>query len=247
MAIAVICPQCFKRFQVSERFAGMKGPCPNCKGTIDIPKANVTVHAPEEVVEAGKVGKKRIEAHPIRRLKLDFSVRDGLRGLAMVAGVVLATWFLGWLFPTPKAGWGLTLKYLVAIGAMTALCVPLSAFGYQVTRDQDTLFVWMGRDLYIRSLRLGGAYALLWIAYEIALRYTGAQHDPIFTWVVLVPFAVLAALTAVFLFDFDFTRGLLHTGIAFVAILFLRGIFGLGWLWNAIPKVTSGTATSPWG
>ncbi|MGL4942055.1 MAG: hypothetical protein ACRC46_02550 [Thermoguttaceae bacterium] len=243
MAIAVICPHCFKRFQVSERFAGMKGPCPSCRGTIDIPKANVTVHAPDEVVESGKVGKKRVEAHPIRRLDLDFSVRDGIWGLVMVAAVAVVTWILGLLIPS---SW-VAVKYVVAVAAMLALCGPISAFGYLIMRDQDALFVWTGQDLYKRAWRLGGAYTLFWIVYELALRYTGANYDPVFTWVVLVPFAVLAAIVAMTFFDFDFTRGLLHASIAFVAFIFLRGIFGLGWLWIVAPKMTGGNVPTPWG
>ena len=50
MPIKVICPGCTKRFTVSEKFAGQKGPCPHCKAEIKIPEVaeeEVVIHAPE--------------------------------------------------------------------------------------------------------------------------------------------------------------------------------------------------------
>jgi phage FluMu protein Com len=49
MAISIVCTGCKKRFSVSEKFAGLKGPCPNCKTVIQIPAKGdeVVIHAPE--------------------------------------------------------------------------------------------------------------------------------------------------------------------------------------------------------
>src|ERR1700748_3832091 len=56
MPIQVTCPnpKCLKRFSVADKFAGQKGPCPNCKQIITIPKAEdaVVIHAPDHS-EAG--------------------------------------------------------------------------------------------------------------------------------------------------------------------------------------------------
>ena len=49
MAIDVICTGCHKRFQVSDQYAGQKGPCPGCKTMIEIPRLEdvVVVHERE--------------------------------------------------------------------------------------------------------------------------------------------------------------------------------------------------------
>ena len=49
MSIRVTFPGCLKRFNVSEKFAGKKGPCPKCKKTIEIPEKDeeVVIHEAE--------------------------------------------------------------------------------------------------------------------------------------------------------------------------------------------------------
>ena len=50
MAIDIICSGCFKRFQVSEQFAGRSGPCPGCATIIDIPKLEelIVIEEPDD-------------------------------------------------------------------------------------------------------------------------------------------------------------------------------------------------------
>src|SRR5437773_10569668 len=71
MAIVVVCPTCHARFQVSEKFAGQKGPCPKCKNPINIPKLEdeVKIHAPEEFGAGGKDAKGRPVLKPIERVE----------------------------------------------------------------------------------------------------------------------------------------------------------------------------------
>ena len=56
MSIIVVCPGCLKSFKVSDKFAGKKGPCPNCKRTLQVPtkEQEVQVHAPEAFAGGGK-------------------------------------------------------------------------------------------------------------------------------------------------------------------------------------------------
>ena len=44
-------------FEVDDRFAGKKGPCPKCGHIIEIPKEKLVIHAPDEVVTEGKTKK----------------------------------------------------------------------------------------------------------------------------------------------------------------------------------------------
>ncbi len=70
MAIVVVCPSCHARFQVSEKFAGKQGPCPKCKGLINIPalEDEVKIHAPEEF-GGSKDAKGRPVLKPIARVE----------------------------------------------------------------------------------------------------------------------------------------------------------------------------------
>ncbi len=69
MAIQVTCPGCLKRFKVSDKFAGRKGPCPNCKAELQIPRADekVVIQEPDEFVSGGKTSAGRLDIKPIAR------------------------------------------------------------------------------------------------------------------------------------------------------------------------------------
>jgi hypothetical protein len=66
MPIPVICPGCSSRFTVSDKFAGLTGPCPKCKKPITIPTKSageVTIHEPEPA--SGKGATSRMPTAPI--------------------------------------------------------------------------------------------------------------------------------------------------------------------------------------
>ena len=90
MPIQVTCPNCLKRFQVSDKFAGKQGPCPACKKTIRVPDASeaVTIHAPED--DGPKDSKGQSVLKPITRTDRDFTRRH----LYIAAGVVIGMLFL---------------------------------------------------------------------------------------------------------------------------------------------------------
>ncbi len=70
MPIPVVCPGCKVRFNVSEKFAGKKGPCPKCKVIITIPAAaqpEIKIHEPQEYASAGKDQQGRPISKPIPR------------------------------------------------------------------------------------------------------------------------------------------------------------------------------------
>ena len=73
MAIQVICPGCMRRFEVADRFAGKKGPCPRCGHIIEIPKEQVVVHAPDEMIIEGRKVKNPDFVRPIERSPFAFT------------------------------------------------------------------------------------------------------------------------------------------------------------------------------
>ena len=88
MPLNVVCPGCKKRFTVSEKFAGQKGPCPKCKVEIEIPALGdqVVVHAPES--ETLKDSKGQSVSKPILREETRFSPKIAI-GVGAAALVVL--------------------------------------------------------------------------------------------------------------------------------------------------------------
>ena len=89
MSIQVVCSGCKKRFQVSEKFAGKKGPCPSCKAIITIPEKaeEVTIHAPEEAKRPGGSAAPGLPTFkPMRRAHLTASP---VMIVSVVGGVIL--------------------------------------------------------------------------------------------------------------------------------------------------------------
>lgn len=237
MAINVVCPGCLKRFQVSDRFAGMKGPCPNCNTMIDIPKGKVKIHGAEDFEHGGRSATGRILLKPIERLDMDFNpARAGLIGLGVLA-VFLVAFLVGRM--------SLSVSALNLIGTFGLLLTafPLSLFGHQILREREQLFMLTGRELYWKAGLCALAYVLLWILYESTLWYMRA--DLLFTWVYFAIFAVLAMLAAHAILDMNLGNALLHCLIFAVSTMLLRGLIGLGWLWNVTEPVRHGTLPPP--
>ena len=84
MPIQVTCPKCFKRFQVSEKFAGKTGPCPNCKSQIKVPEASeeVVIHAPEDDAPKDRSGQSVLK--PLKREETDVTRRGVFLTVASV-------------------------------------------------------------------------------------------------------------------------------------------------------------------
>src|SRR5262245_16222518 len=94
MPIQVTCPGCHKRFTVSDKSAGQKGPCPKCKTVIQIPDKSeeVVIHAPEDF--GPKDAKGTAVLKPITRSEAKFSTTAAvLIGVAVVAILVVAIIF----------------------------------------------------------------------------------------------------------------------------------------------------------
>lgn len=229
MAINVVCPGCMKRFQVSDRFAGLKGPCPNCNTVINIPKAKVKIHGADDFEQGGRSAEGKLILKPIDRIDMDFNpFHAGLIALVVFA-VFLVAVFLG----TLSLSMG-TLDWIGAVG-LFFVAFPLSLFGYLLLRDREALFVLTGFDLHKQVGVCAVAYAVLWILFESVAWYLRANEYII--WIYFAAFAFLSMLAAHVVLDMNLGNALLHYLVFFVPVLLLRGVIGLGWLWNVTTEV----------
>ena len=240
MAITVVCPGCMKRFQVGDRFAGQKGPCPNCNTVINIPKAEVKVHAPDDFAQGGKTAKGRSLLKPIERINADF---DPMRA-AWITGGTLGVVFLAWLIG--RTGLSVGVRDVIGFIGLLLIGFPLALFGYYVTRDREELFVLTGMDLYQKAAICAGAYAVLWIFFETLVWYTSANagDNTVFLWIYFAVTVAFAMFAAHAIFDISSGQAMFHALVFFVSVLLLRGLMDLGWLWESSPG-QSNTET-PW-
>jgi hypothetical protein len=224
MAINVTCPGCLKRFEVSDRFAGQKGPCPNCNTIIDIPKETVKVHAPDDFSSGGKTVKGKAILKPIDRVETTSGIKLVVYTLLAMVGV------FGLSFAIRLADLGRTVTSLIGAFGLFILAIPLSAVGYVILREGEEIDFLEGKDLYLRAAISGGVYAVLWIVFEGIARsmFSGA----IWQWLLFVPFLVIGIVTAHAVFDLDFSKGLLHFLLFLLVMILMRWAIGLDWIWT---------------
>jgi hypothetical protein len=222
MPIQVTCTNCRVRFQVSEKFAGKKGPCPKCKTIIRVPTLDeqVVIHAPEEFTGVAGPPGAAATLKPIARKKAR------LRPLLLVGviGTAIVLFVGAWLLQGSAEA---ASPWLLGAGAF-ALGPPLAWAGYTFLRN-DELEPYRGRELLVRTLICGAAYAIYWGAYTYlyGLFYGSAAIE---TWNVL-PFAAaflsLGAGTAYVCYDLDFGSGFFHYALYLLATVLLRLTLGL--------------------
>ncbi|MDR1052619.1 MAG: hypothetical protein LBL39_00430 [Planctomycetaceae bacterium] len=228
MSIQVVCPGCMKRLKVSDKFAGMKGPCPLCKTIINIPAASVKIHGTDETGKGQGVGGKNAtgqpSVNPISRIDFGFDVKEAQKYVFMILGVFLFAFLAGFIIPR-----GLISNILGVIG-LCVVAFPISILGYHLLRNRDELFVITGMDLYKTTGAGAFVYVFVWVMFEIFLWYMSA--DNVFVWVYFAAFAVFAMLLGHAILDVTFGNSALHFLIFSFAVIILRGISGIGWLWN---------------
>jgi hypothetical protein len=232
MPISVVCPGCKARFNVSEKFAGKKGPCPKCKVVITIPEPtqeDVKIHVPEQFAAGGKDSKGRAVLKPIARVetKVKPVVAVGIAGatvLALAIAVMLRFMELGNSVP------------VIAVG-LAVITGPLVFAAYTFLRD-DELEPYRGRALVIRVGLCAAAYALLWAAYWPLPAY-GVLSGEAWQWVFVAPiFISLGAGAAWATLDLDFGSAAMHYCFFLLVCLVLRFALGIPPLW-----ALSGTTT----
>ena len=200
MPLTVVCPGCKKRFTVSEKFAGQKGPCPKCKVEIEIPALGdqVVVHAPESTTL--KDSKGQAVSKPILREETRFSPKVAI-GVGAAALVVLVLALILRRGPDP-------IPAIIPMLGAVLFAPPLALGGYIVLRS-DELEPYAGKDLWIRVAACGASYAILWGAYWFVSSQLGPFN--ITQLVYIVPPLVFAGGFAAYAsLDLDYMIGLLH-------------------------------------
>ena len=223
MAIQVTCPNCLKRFQVSDKFAGKTGPCPNCKKEIKVPDASeeVVIHAPDDGAPKDRQGVSILK--PLKRTETDVT----RKGMIITFGAILVA---------VAAAVGLRMGmetipvYILAMGALF-LAPPLVWSGYSFVRDSE-LEPYVGPDLRNRVLILSVILAALWLVYVFVPSYVMEYDSPnemSYLWFGII-FAVmvgLGALASAATFDLEPLNGVTLAGLYFIVAVVLALISGL--------------------
>jgi len=223
MPIQVTCPNCLKRFQVSDKFAGKTGPCPNCKKELRVPDASeeVVIHAPDDGAPKDRQGVSVLK--PLKRTETDVT----RKGMFITFGAILFA---------VAAAFGLRMgvepipPYIIALGALF-LAPPLVWSGYSFVRDSE-LEPHVGPDLRNRVLLLSVILAALWLVYVFVPSYVMEYDSPAemsYLWFGII-FAVmvgLGSLASAATFDLEPVNGLTLAGLYFIVAVVLALVSGL--------------------
>ena len=223
MPIQVTCPNCLKRFQVSDKFAGKTGPCPSCKKQIKVPDASeeVIIHAPDDGVPKDSQGVSVLK--PLKRTETDVTKK----GILITSGAILLA--LAGAVGLRMSGDTIPV-YIQALGAFF-LAPPLIWAGYSFVRDSE-LEPYVGSELRNRVLMLSGIFAALWLLYAFVPNYVLDLDSPsemnfLASGLILAIMIGLGALASAATFELEFVNGLTHAGLYFIVAVMLALISGL--------------------
>jgi hypothetical protein len=216
MPISVVCPGCKARFNVSDKFAGKKGPCPKCKTvlTIPAPAEEVKIHVPEEFASGGKDSKGRAVGKPIPRSE------SKLQPVLITAIVAVVLGSLG----ISLAARALNDKTALIIVGLACLSPAVAVGGYSFLREEE-LEPYRGVELWIRATICGVVYAILWGVYLYIRPYLPGE---LYQWLLVAPPIIgVGALAALSTFDLDYGSGALHYCFYLLMTFILASAMGL--------------------
>lgn len=235
MPIDVTCAKCMTRFQVSEKYAGKKGPCPKCKSIIQVPelKEQVVVHAPE--MSGPKDSKGQSVLKPIARTETKLSRPMIIGIVASIFVVLLVSFILRIVFPN-----GSVPLVLLITGAVL-LAPPLSYAAYHFLRN-DELAPFSRNELIMRLIAPSLVYPAIWALYwyVMASLMDSLDVDPNngFLFVFAIPVVVaIGAFCANASLDLEFGTAAVHYSVYLVVTILLRVILGMSAYWHA-PEAT---------
>lgn len=240
MPINVTCPSCLKRFQVSEKFAGKSGPCPNCQKPIKIPEKTdeVVIHAPADAGPKDSKGKSVL--NPIKRKEVKVGTPVIVAGVLVALAMVAIAFGMGLSGSEPHTA-------VLVIGAIL-IALPLAFLGYWFLQN-DELEGYNGQQLLVRCGVAALGFAALWAIYGFIPRYVHSYASMSeysgLDMVIFFPIMILlGTLISVAALELEFVQGALHY------VLYLGFTFLLGWLAGTnfsapLTRDNSGTNTSP--
>ncbi len=221
MPIRVTCPGCHSRFNVSDKFAGKKGPCPKCKAVILIPTENeqVVIHEPESFGPRNETGQAVLK--PISRTETRLTaihIALIVAGtLLFLAGALMIRFMIDDKTAPPPV--------LLVVGAL-GLGWLMAFTGYTFLRDPD-LGGFRGKELWARVGICGLIYAASWLWMPL-MNYAFDGYG-LGAWIAAcIGMLVMGGFTGMYSFDFDFANGILHYGLFFGVSLLGRWLAGLG-------------------
>ncbi len=222
MPIQVTCANCLKRFQVSDKFAGKTGACPNCKKQLRVPDESeeVVIHAPEDGVLKDSEGKSVLT--PVLRQETDVT----RKGLLITGGAILAA--IGIAIGMRVTG---ETPLIVQILGVILIAPPLAWAGYSFVHDQE-LAPYVGPDLRNRVLFLSAVFPSLWIIYAFAPAYVldldfASEMSFMAFGITFVVMLLIGAFASMGAFELEFTSGLAHAGLYLIATVSLALISGI--------------------
>ncbi|MGB7344422.1 MAG: hypothetical protein WBD20_09430 [Pirellulaceae bacterium] len=225
MPINVTCPNCLKRFQVSDKFAGKKGPCPSCKKQITVPDKSeeIVIHAPDDGAPKDRSGQSVLK--PIMRKETEVT----RKGLFIAIGAVLAVFAVALAFRLTSGDEG-TPVWAQILGLLV-LAPPLVASGYSFLYDQECQ-PFVGPELRNRVLICSVLFALIWIVYAFVPAYVlELDHANEMGFgtagITLCIMLGLGGLASAGSLELEFGNGLIHAGLYFIAIILLAVVSGV--------------------
>lgn len=228
MPIPVTCPNCKAQFNVSEKFAGKKGPCPKCKTPIVVPDPSkavtpageeIKVHGGDDFAGTAKGAGGRPVLKPIEREELKLSkVQIG----SLAAGVVVS------LVTAYFAGPYLRESLWIRGAALLVVSIPIVMASYAVLRNEE-LDAFRGRSLMLRSILCALVYSGLWAGF---LFIPPDMVEEMYGWMFIAPpFLLGGSAMAWGCFDLDFGTGAMLYCFYVVITMLLGWLAGLQMPW----------------
>ncbi|MEC9093697.1 MAG: hypothetical protein VX438_13370 [Planctomycetota bacterium] len=220
MSIRVTCPSCLKKFQVSDQFAGRKGPCPNCKKEITIPdpkKDKVVIESVEDTFPKDSTGKSILK--PISREQTQITpVQIGIIITAVITyfAVALAIRF------TVNVDAENPLDYPMSVLIFGAIAIgpPMAFAGYFFLKEEE-MGSFLGKELYLRSSLCGLFFALTWITPEI-IHYAFGEYSTLALVIAVVTMFGFGGLIASVSFHLQILMGQILFGLYFGVCILMR-------------------------
>lgn len=228
MSILVVCPGCRKSFQVSDKFAGKSGPCPQCKTVIKIPEKSqeVKIHAPADFASGGRSIEGKLLLKPESRKVVRF---DPVKAVVVGASCLVV------LLVTYAAGRAQLWERMAARTIALLVVSPvLVAAAYPPLRDHE-LEPYRGSEFLIRASICALVYAALWGGFAYVSGPGGYMTGELWNWVVVAPpLLILGTLAAHALLDLEMGNAFFHYAAYVLVTVLLSWVGRMTWLENVV-------------